>query len=362
MAENKDGQEKTEQATAKRLTDARETGQVAKSQDVTTAGVLLVGTLVVFLFGPSIAQSIRGFMTTVLHNSAYYEISDSNVVFYFNALMGFFVKILLPLLLVIFAITFVGEVSQIGIKIATKKFTEGLQFKQIFNPFSGIKKIFFSSRSLFELGKSLAKIFILGLVVYSVLNGKDEDIVALLEKPFTEMSNFMFSLSFELAIKVGVVYIIIAVSDFYYQKWRFAEDMKMTKKEVKEESKQTEGDPQIKARLRGLMRQRMRKMMLRKVQDADVVITNPTHFAAALQYKQGQIGAPVLIAKGADFLAKQIREIAEKANVVIVEDPPLCRMIYHNVELDAEIPEELFKAVAQVLAYVYHFKEQRKKN
>ncbi len=358
MAENKDGQEKTEQATAKRLTDAREKGQVAKSQDVTTAGVLLLGTLIVFLFGPNIATSIRGFMTTVLHNASFYEITDANVVFYFNALMGFFIKILLPLILVIFAVTFLGEVSQIGLKIATKKFTEGLQWKQIFNPFSGLKKIFFSSRSVFELGKSLAKIFILGLVVYSVLNDQDEEIVSLLQKPFTETANYMFSLSFELAIKVGIVYIIIAVSDFYYQKWRFAEDMKMTKKEVKEENKQTEGDPQIKARLRGLMRQRLRKMMLSKVQEADVVITNPTHYAVALKYKQGQLGAPILLAKGADYLAKQIREIANKSDVTIVEDPPLCRMIYHNVELDEEIPEELFKAVAQVLAYVYHLKQQ----
>ncbi len=360
MAENKDGQEKSEQATSKRLSDSREKGQVAKSQDVTTAGVLLLGTLIVYVFGPNIAMSLRGFMTTVLHNAAFYQITDSNVTFYFNALIGFLVKILLPILLLVFTVTFLGEVSQVGIKFATKKFTEGLQWKQIFNPFSGLKKIFFSSRSIFELGKSLAKIFILGLVVYSVLNGQDEEIVALLQKPFTETANYMFALSFELAIKVGIVYIVIAVADFYYQRWRFAEDMKMTKKEVKEENKQTEGDPQVKSRLRGLMRQRMRKMMLNKVQEADVVITNPTHYAVALKYKQGQLGAPILIAKGADYLAKQIREIANRSDVPIVEDPPLCRMVYHNVELDQEIPEELFKAVAQVLAYVYHLKENRK--
>lgn len=167
----------------------------------------------------------------------------------------------------------------------------------------------------------------------------------------------MSSMALEILLKMGIIYIIIAVADYVYQKWKFGEDMKMTKQETKDERKQMEGDPKVKAQFRSLMRNRIRKLMIDNVGEADVVITNPTHFAVAIKYDQIASGAPVLLAKGLDFIAYQIREKAKETGVPIVENPPLARAIYRNVEVDEEIPEELFKAVAEVLAYVYSLKE-----
>jgi flagellar biosynthetic protein FlhB len=168
----------------------------------------------------------------------------------------------------------------------------------------------------------------------------------------------MASISIELVIKVGVVYIVIAVSDALFQKWQHKEDLKMTKQEVKDENKQSEGDPMVKARMRQIMRSKIRSAMMKSTAEADVVITNPTHYAVALKYEMGQMTAPKVVAKGADFLAARIREIATDNNVPIVEEPPLARAIYFNVEVDDEIPENLFKAVAQILAYIYNLKKK----
>lgn len=356
MAENKDGMEKTEQATRKRLDDARDRGQVAKSTDVTTAGLLLIGGLSIFVFGNFMSDLYLGFMTTVFANIHTFEVTDQNLFVYFDRLMEFLGLILFPILATVFLISLAGEVFQVGFKLAPKKFTEGLKFDQVFNPFKNLKKIFFSINSIFELAKSIVKIVILGLVVYIVLNGKSEEIVGLLDRPFMDIGVFMADISLELVWKVGLVYILIALIDFYYQKWKFAEDMKMTKRELKDENKQTEGDPMVKARLRQLMRGKLRNAMLKNSEQADVVITNPTHFAVAIKYKQGEDDAPVVVAKGADFLAAKIREVASENNIPLYEDPPLARLIFFNVEVDDEIPESMFKAVAQVLAFVFSAK------
>lgn len=358
MAENQDGQEKTEQATPKRLDESRDRGQVSKSMDVTTSAILLIGGMAVFIFGSPMIGQFQNFMKEILRNSATITITQDSVPYLFEKLMMITAGLILPLIMIIFVIAVAGEVLQVGFKVASKKFTEGLRFKQIFNPFSGMKRLFFSTHSLFELAKNLMKILILGLVVWSILDSKEDDIIALMEKPFFVMGEFMAAIAMEMVWKVGVVYIAIAVADFYYQKWRFKEDMKMTKKEVKDESRQSEGDPMIKSRIRSIMRSRLRKLMLTKVQEADVVITNPTHFAVALMYKTGKMSAPTVVAKGVDFLALKIREIAKENNVPIVEDPPLARELYRLVDVDQEIPEKLFKAVAQILAYVFSLKNK----
>ncbi len=358
MAENKDGQEKTEPASAKRLEEARQRGQVTKSIDVTTAVIVLFGFLILFILGNPMVSNLKGFMRDTFFNLNNIEITQQNVVHMYDVLLSFLAKILLPILGLIFLITFSSEIAQVGLKFAGKKFTEGPQLKQLANPFLGLKKIFFSGRSFFELVKSLIKIFVLGFVVYTVLDDKLDMTLSLMDRPFFELGNMMISVTFEMFLKVGAVYIVIAVIDYLYQKYRFKEDMKMTKQEVKEETKQAEGDPRVKGHLRSLMRGRVRRMMLKKAEEADVVITNPTHFAVALSYKQESMEAPVVVAKGVDFLAKHIREIAENNNIPIVEEPPLARAIFFNVEVDQQIPENLFKAVAQVLAYVYHLKRK----
>ena len=357
MAQNQDGMEKTEQATPKRLNEARERGQVAKSMDVTTAAILLVGCMSVFMFIGSISSNLLDLSRSVLLNISNITITQENIPYFFGKFALFLLKVIGPIVFLIFIVALVAEISQVGFKIATKKFTEGLRFKQILNPFQNLKRIFFSSYSLFELAKGLVKIIILGLVAYSVLRNKDKELVGLLQMPYNEIINFMFRISFELVWKMGVVYIAIAVGDFIFQKWKFKNDMKMTKQEVKEEWKQMEGDPLIKSRIRSMMQTRLRHIMLRNVPSADVILTNPTHFAVALKYEQKEMSAPKVIAKGVDYLALKIREIANENDIPIIENPPLARQIYYNVEVDQEIPQEFYQAVAQVLAYVYSLKE-----
>ncbi|HRP01305.1 MAG TPA: flagellar biosynthesis protein FlhB [Candidatus Kapabacteria bacterium] len=359
MAENQDGQEKTEQATPKRLTDARDKGQVSKSVDVTTAGILLLGGMTLFMFGKPFMSNFQDFMKEVLRNSASISITEANIQFLFGKLMTTMAVLILPIIGIITVIAFLGEVSQVGFRIANKKFTEGLNFKQIFNPFSGMKRLFLSKNSLFELAKNLLKVIILGLVVWSVLYDKDVMLLSLMERPFFEVGRFMTDIAFEMLWKVGIVYIAIALADFYYQRWQFKDNMKMTKKEIKDENKQSEGDPHIKSRLRSQMRNRIRKLMLKNVQTADVIVTNPTHFAVALSYKSGVNSAPIVVAKGVDFLAQKIKMIGYEHDIPIVENPPLARELYKIVEVDQEIPENLFKAVAEVLAYVYSLKRNK---
>ena len=358
MAENKEGQEKTEEATAKRLNEARLRGQVSKSMDVTTSAIILFGGLALYFYGKIMFPDITRFASYIFRNSSSIQITSVNIDHYYLQMMMFFVKVLLPLIATIASITFIAEVSQVGLKIATKKFSEGLRFDQVFNPFKGLKRIFFSTRSIFELIKSVFKLIIVGLVAYSVLSNRSVETVGLLQRPFNDIGTFLVDVSLELILKVGCIYILIAIGDFMYQRHKFKEEMKMTKHEVKEEGKQTEGDPKIKARLRQIMRQRIRKLMLQNVEKADVVITNPTHFAVALKYTPGKTNAPIVVAKGVDYLALQIRELAIRSDIPIVEEPPLARALYFTVEVDREIPDNLFKAVAQILAYVYHLRKK----
>ncbi len=358
MAENKEGQEKTEPATAKRLHEARMRGQVAKSLELTTAAVMLFGGLAVFILGKPLMENFTDFMKQIFHQSWAMEITFDNINHYYFALLVFLAKILIPIIMAIFIISLVPEISQVGFKIANKKFTEGLNWKQVFNPFSGIKKIFFSTRSLFELVKSVVKLLVLGIIAYQVLSSYTIDTIKLIEKDVGSLAILIVQISLELIIKLGIAYLFIAFADFMYQKYKFKEDMKMTRQEIKDEFRQTEGDPKIKARIKQMMRSRIRKIMLENVKKADVVITNPTHFAVALKYDSNLMNAPKVTAKGVDFLAQTIKEIANENEVPIIENPPLARTLYYNVEIEQEIPENLFKAVAQVLAYVYSLKER----
>lgn len=358
MAENKEGQEKTEEASAKRLSEARERGQVSKSQDVTVVSVLVIGGFGLFALGGNTIDGIEDFMKYMFRNAPTIDLTDRNAMKQITDIIWVLFKLLIPLLLFTFAAAFIGEVSQVKLKFATKKFTEGLNFKQVFNPFPGIKRIFASGKSFVELIKSFMKLILLGLITWTVLSKYHVEVLTLLEKPFQEIGAFMVKVSLELYVKVTLAFALIAVGDFFYQRYRFAEDMKMTKQETKEETKQMMGDPKVKARFRSLMTGRIRSLMMKNIKKADVVITNPTHFAVALQYDPSKSNAPFVIAKGADFMAAKIREQAGTYNIPIVENPPLARTIFYNVRVNQEIPEELFKAVAEILAYVYSLRKK----
>jgi flagellar biosynthetic protein FlhB len=358
MAENKEGQEKTEDASQRRLSDAREKGQVAKSVDVTTSVVILIGGLITYMLGSGIITGMKGFMGYLFKNSGTIVLTDQNVFKYYPELLYFLAQLILPLMLVMFFVIIVAEAGQVGFNFSSKKFTDIENYTKVFKIGSGIKRIFFSSQSLFELGKSIVKMTLIGIVLYLIIDKHIEEIVTLAEKPFGEFTNLMAELSYDLILYVGMTYVTIAFADYIYQKRKYKNDLKMTKQEVKDEGKQMEGDPKVKQRIRSLFRQRLRKLMIANVAKADVVITNPTHFAVAVVYSQGEMNAPIVLAKGMDFIAKQIRDKAEEHNIPLVEDPPLARALYYNVEPDQEIPENLFASVAKILAFVYGLKKK----
>jgi flagellar biosynthetic protein FlhB len=225
------------------------------------------------------------------------------------------------------------------------------------NPLKGFKRIL-SMQSLVNLVKSLLKLLVVGVVVYFVVVNEINNIPRLLDMTFEMAVSHIASLVITLGLSIGVLYIFIALFDYAYTKWKHSKDLRMTKQEVKEEIKQQEGNPLIKGKIRQKMREVSMRRMMQGVPQADVIITNPTHYAVALKYDPLKIGggAPILVAKGVDFMAKRIRDVGKENNVPIVENPPIARAIYNDVDIDREIPEELYIAVAEIMAYVFRLK------
>ena len=258
--------------------------------------------------------------------------------------------ILLPVLLIGFAVAFVSDLFQVKWRPTSKPLQP--KFSKL-NPLNGIKKIF-SAQSLVELVKSVAKILLIALVTYSYIKKKSGLLYALYDMSMMQAVNLIGETVIELGIRISAIYMIIAGADFMYQKYKFKNDMKMTKQEVKEEYKNAEGDPEIKGKIKARMREASQIRMMQAIPKADVVITNPTHYAVAIRYDTEVAPAPIVVAKGSDYLAQKIKQIARENNVEIVEDKPLARMLFANVDVDKQIPPELYQAVAEILAMVYH--------
>lgn len=258
--------------------------------------------------------------------------------------------ILLPVLLIGFAVAFVSDLFQVKWRPTSKPLQP--KFSKL-NPLNGIKKIF-SAQSLVELVKSVAKILLIALVTYSYIKKKSGLLYALYDMSMMQAVNLIGETVIELGIRISAIYMIIAGADFMYQKYKFKNDMKMTKQEVKEEYKNAEGDPEIKGKIKARMREASQRRMMQAIPKADVVITNPTHYAVAIRYDTEVAPAPIVVAKGSDYLAQKIKQIARENNVEIVEDKPLARMLFANVDVDKQIPPELYQAVAEILAMVYH--------
>lgn len=258
--------------------------------------------------------------------------------------------ILLPVLLIGFAVAFVSDLFQVKWRPTSKPLQPKLSK---LNPLNGIKKIF-SAQSLVELVKSVAKILLIALVTYSYIKKKSGLLYALYDMSMMQAVNLIGETVIELGIRISAIYMIIAGADFMYQKYKFKNDMKMTKQEVKEEYKNAEGDPEIKGKIKARMREASQRRMMQAIPKADVVITNPTHYAVAIRYDTEVAPAPIVVAKGSDYLAQKIKQIARENNVEIVEDKPLARMLFANVDVDKQIPPELYQAVAEILAMVYH--------
>jgi flagellar biosynthesis protein FlhB len=228
------------------------------------------------------------------------------------------------------------------------------------NPLSGLKRVMISKHALVELMKGLLKVAIVAIVAYNATNGVIEESITLADGEIGAILSFMAKSSLSIGLKVGLAYFVVASGDYVFQRFQFEEQLRMTKQEVKDEAKESEGDPQIKGRIKTIQRQIAYRRMMQDVPKADVVVTNPTHYAVAIKYEAGRMSAPKVVAKGLDLIAQRIKEIAKENNVPLVEDKPLAQLLYKSVEVGDEIPAKLFQAVAQMLAYVYRLRDQRR--
>lgn len=356
FAKEGQGGEKTEPATAKKLEDARKEGQVAKSRELGQAFVLLVFFIILKIWSLTMGHYFMKIfaevygrmkeMTTLVGG----VISAKDFISLINMILLRMLLIMAPIFLSAVVVIFVVEVAQVKWQPTAKPLMP--KFSKL-NPINGFKRIF-SKDKIVELIKSIAKVVLITYLAYSSLKNEFASLFILFDMELKAAVGLIGAVAINLGIKISAVYLVIGFIDFGYQKWKFADDMKMTKQEVKDEFKNSEGDPAIKGRQRQRMQEASRRRMMQSVPEADVVITNPTHFAVAVKYDPMVLDAPFVVAKGEDFLAQKIKEKAKEAGVEIVENKPLARMLYYNVNLGAPIPPELYQAVAEVLAVIYN--------
>ena len=347
------GGEKTEPATSKKLSDARKEGQVCKSREldqaVTLVALFLILKVFVSFMGSNFVQLFYEIYNKIPETVSAREVGSVAIMSYLHHAVIASVKLSWPFFAAGVAVAFLINIVQVKWQVSTKPLKPK---PDKFNPVNGFKRMF-SKDSLFELVKSIAKITLIAIIAYTTLKSHIEEIFLLYHITLRQAIAQIGTLVIDMGFRISIIYCIIGAVDYLYQKHKFNEDMKMTKQEVKDEMKNSEGDPQIKGKQRQRMQEASRRRMMQDVPKADVVITNPTHYAVALKYDAGTGTAPVLVAKGADLIAARIKEIAKENHVEIVENKPLARMIYTNVEIGREIPPELYQAVAEILAAVY---------
>ena len=345
FAKDGPGGEKTEEPTSKKLSDARKEGQVARSKEVTSAFELLFAFILLNLWVERMGIFFVGNIYDLYSQIPQYikmydgQVPEQTINRIFVESMTRVLANMAPFLIVGVAVAFIVNVLQV-------------KFNKL-NPMSGFKRIF-SPMALVELLKSVLKLSLIGYVVYSYLGDHMPPLFQFYSISLNQGIAQVGSLAVNLGIRIALFYMIIAALDFAYQKIKFKKDMKMTKQEVKDEYKNQEGDPQIKSKQRQRMQEASRRRMMQRLPEADVVITNPTHYAVAIKYDPELYDAPYVIAKGADYLAQKIRETAKEHHIEIVENKPLARMLYANVDVGNVVPPELYQAVAEVLAFVYH--------
>ncbi len=359
FAKDGPGGEKTEPATAKKLKDARQEGQVAKSKELSAAFDLIALFVVLKIFISFVGTNMMGSFQEIYEkipdvvNSSAGGLKTNMVVYLFNEAITMIMKLVAPFFAIGVLIVLVIGIAQVGWKPTAKPMKpKGSKL----NPLSGFKRIL-SKESLFELVKSLLKIGLIIYVAYVSIRDQQHVLLLLYDIPLMDVIMLTGTVVLDTGLRISVVYLVIGLMDFIYQRHKFKEDMKMTKQEVKDEFKNTEGNPEIKGRQRAKMREVSQRRMMQNLPTADVVITNPTHLSVAIKYDAEQNKAPVVIAKGADYLAMQIREKAKEHGIELVENKPLARMLYANVDVGAEIPPELYQAVAEVLAFVYSLRQ-----
>lgn len=360
FAKDGPGGEKTEDATPKKLSDARKDGQVAKSKELGSAvGLLALFLTLKFFIGSLGTQFLETFYYVYSRIPELITMVNGGIsIQSFAALTTEIMKKILLMLLPVFLVTVISAVLVDIVQVKWQPTTKPLQPKfNKLNPISGFKRLF-SKDKLMELLKSVIKIVMIAYLAYSTIEEQFNILFLLYDMTLLSGIQAIGDIVINLGIKISVFYLVLGLADFIYQKFKFKEDMKMTKQEVKDEMKNSEGDPQIKGKQRSRMREASRRRMMSALPQADVVITNPTHFAVALKYDTEVCPAPYVIAKGEDYLALKIKETAKEHGIPIEENKPLARMLYYNVEIGTAIPPELYQVVAEILAAIYKSKNK----
>jgi len=353
-----DSGEKTEKPTSKKRRKAREEGQVLQSKEMTSAIVLLSIFLTLKIAGSFMYEQLylnfKIAYTDLAQVPDLYTLQGIRKMFIETVLQ--FLKIVAPVFAIAFLASLATSYAQVGFLFTTK--TLAFKFNRI-NPINGFKRLF-SLRSVMELFKSILKIAIVGYIAYSYFSGEAVNMLKTMDMDVISIAVYICSTAINIAIRMCIALLILGVLDYGYQWWEYEKSLKMTKQEVKQEYKESEGNPEIKGKIKQKQRQIALRRMLQDVPKADVVITNPTHFAVAIKYDPKVADAPLVIAKGQDYMALRIKEIAKENKVEIVENKQLARTLYSTVEIGEKIPPELFQAVAEVLAFVYSLKNKIK--
>jgi len=346
-----DEEEKTEDATSKKISDARNDGNVPKSAEVPGAAILFFCSIYLLFFAGPAFDDIRKMMFYVFSfigkdfdSSAYYAITNTVISTVLTSLMPLF------MMSVIFAIAF--NVMQFGFIIVPIK----LKFEKL-NPISGIKNVF-SLKKILEALKLTAKLAIIFVVMLVILAITKDDILAMMDTQVIGSIPILIKLASYFIASILFIIIIFAIIDYFFTRHYYFKQLKMSKQEIKEEHKQMEGDPLVKGRIRQIQMKMSRQRMLKDVSEADVVITNPTHYAVALKYQKEQANAPIVVAKGIDFLALKIKDIARDNKIPIIENPAMARALHDQLEIEQEIPKEFYEAVAEIFTYVYELNKK----
>jgi len=356
FADGGGGGEKTEKATPRKKEKAREEGQVAKSNEITTTFMLVIMFASIKILGPDIIDRTIRLMEDITKLFGTTEMTSE---FTKNLMQHVLVQgafMIVPLCMISFVVAFLANVFQVGWKPNMKPLQPKLSN---ISPISGLKRMF-SLKTVVELIKSIIKIGIIIIIVYFSLREYENLIFLFYELPVLETYGLIMGLALDLGIRIGMFFMLVAVIDFIYQKFSLAKKLKMSKQEIKDEYKLSEGNPEIKSKIKQRMREASMRRMMQDLPKADVVITNPTHFAVAIKYDEQTFGAPYVLAKGGDIMAGRIKAKASELNIQIVENKPLARTLYYTVEIGDEVPPELYQTVAEVLAFVYNLKNSQK--
>jgi len=349
--ESSSGGEKTEDPSNKRREDFRKKGQVVQSKEVQTAALFTVVLLFWMYYLPTFWTNLTTLLFSLWQASGQFEITPASTMNLAFFLLQQLAYLMAPLFVLVLIVAFFSSIFQFGWLLTAKPLTP--DFSKM-NPISGMAR-FVSKKSMLEVVKSVLKVLLIGFIGYSTVLNNFEEALILVDVSIVSAISFLGRVALTIFTKICALLIFLAFLDFMFLKWEMEEKMKMSKQEVKEEFKQSEGDPHVKAQIRSIQQEMARKRMMADVPKADVVVTNPTHLSVAIQYDSEKMDAPLIIAKGADFIAMRIREIARENEIPIIENPPVARLL-HNLEIGEHVPEDLFKAVAEILAHVYSLK------